>query len=211
MPIERLVHIVDDDAAVRRSLDWLLRSAGFSTIQYETPFACLEAAPHLSAGCLLVDLRMPGMDGLTLRTHLDRLGIRLPMVVVTGQGDVQTAVRAMQAGVVDFIEKPFADSRLLSAIETALERATGPNLDNEVTEAIRRMAVLSPREREVLDLLVAGQPNKAIAASLGISVRTVEVHRARMLERLGTRRLAEAVRLAVMAALPAHIPDDPAP
>jgi two-component system response regulator FixJ len=199
MAVERKVHIVDDDAAVRRSLDRLLRIAGFKTATYETPFALLEVARQLVPGCLLLDVRMPGMDGLTLQAELDRLGSRLPVVVMTGEGDVRTAVEAMKAGAVDFVEKPFANDRLLTAIEAALARIGTLNRDRDSAAAAEELATLSPREREVLDGLVAGRSNKAIAAELGISVRTVEVHRARMLERLNTRRLADAIRIAVLA------------
>jgi two-component system response regulator FixJ len=150
----------------------------------------------------LLDLLMPGMDGLELQGHLDRLGVRLPTIVMTGQGDVQTAVRAMKAGAVDFLEKPFGEARLLAAINLALAWNGLTSLNSAAIAAAQRLATLSRREREVLDALAAGRPNKVIAHDLGISVRTVEVHRARMLGRLGTSRLAEAIRLAVMAGLP---------
>jgi two-component system response regulator FixJ len=141
------------------------------------------------------------MDGLELQSRLLALGVLLPVIVMTGQGDVQSAVRAMKAGAIDFIEKPYDDEVLLNAIGAALGRAGAPDRDREVLEAARRIAALSPREREVLDALVAGRPNKVVAFDLGISVRTVEVHRARMMDRLGARQLAEAIRLAVMAKL----------
>jgi two-component system response regulator FixJ len=141
------------------------------------------------------------MDGLELQSRLLALGVLLPVIVMTGQGDVQSAVRAMKAGAIDFIEKPYDDEVLLNAIGAALGRAGAPDRDREMLEAARRIAALSPREREVLDALVAGRPNKVVAFDLGISVRTVEVHRARMMDRLGARQLAEAIRLAVMAKL----------
>jgi two-component system response regulator FixJ len=125
----------------------------------------------------------------------------LPVIVMTGEGDIQTAVRAMKAGAADFLEKPYSDHTLLGAIEAAFVKEHRLNRDSEIEEASRRLAMLSPREREVLDGLLAGQPNKLIAYQLGISVRTVEVHRARMMERLGIRQLAEAIRLGVMARL----------
>jgi two-component system, LuxR family, response regulator FixJ len=195
------VHIVDDDAAVRRSLERLLDSAGYATVAYQSGVAFLDAAAGLSSGCVLLDLWMPGMDGLELQARLNERGSRLPLVMMTGHGDVQTAVRAMKAGAVDFIEKPFSDATLLGAIEAALTGARRGTHDRVAAEAAVRVAALSPRERDVLDALVAGRPNKVIAYDLGISVRTVEVHRARMLGRLGTHSLAEAVRLVVMAAL----------
>ena len=206
MTAERTVHVVDDDAAVRRSLERLLDAAGFRAVSYETTMAFLASAPGLSSGCVLLDVRMPGMDGLTLQARLAKLDNHLPVVVMTGQGDVQTAVRAMKAGAVDFIEKPYDDEVLVKAIELALSLPRQSDRNREAAEAAQRVAALSPRERQVLDALVAGRPNKVIAYDLGISARTVEVHRARMMERLGVRQLAEAIRLAVMARLAR--PDD---
>jgi two-component system, LuxR family, response regulator FixJ len=201
MEAEGTVHVVDDDPGVRRSLERLLYSAGFAHVAYESARVFLDAAPGISAGCVLLDVLMPEIDGLQLQGELDRIGCHLPLIVITGQGDVPTAVRAMRAGAVDFIEKPFGDERLILAIEAALEGSGRRSRDREVTEAAERIALLSPRERQVLDGLVAGRQSKLIAYDLGISIRTVEVHRARMLERLGTRRLAEAIRLAVLADL----------
>jgi two-component system response regulator FixJ len=191
---------VDDDAAIRRSLERLLLSAGLGSALYETALGFLEIAPRLEEGCVLLDLRMPGIDGLELQALLNRLGCRLPIIVMTWEGEVQDAVTAMKAGAVDFIEKPFDDQRLLAAIEQALTLSGRAARDREAEEAAERVATLSPRERQVLDLLIAGQPNKVIAYNLGISVRTVEVHRARMLDRLDLRSAAEAIRLAVVAA-----------
>jgi two-component system response regulator FixJ len=196
---ENLVYVVDDDAAVRRSLERLLDSAEYTAISYETPTAFLDAAPKLPRGCILLDVQMPGMDGLEVQSRLRELGVSLPVIVMTGQGDVQTAVRAMKAGAADFIEKPFDDEVFLTAIETALASNGNVDRDHEAMKAAQRVATLSRREREVLEALMAGRSNKIIAFDLGISVRTVEVHRARMMERLGARQLAEAIRLGVMA------------
>jgi two-component system response regulator FixJ len=201
MSAERLVHVVDDDADLRRSLERLLRAADFTPILYDSGFAVLDRLSGESTGCVLLDLRMPGMDGLELQTRLQDLKVVLPVIVVTGHGDVATAVQAMKAGAVDFIEKPFDEERLLAAIVMALAGAVHGSREREATDAARRIAALSRRERQVLDGLVAGHANKAIAHDLGISTRTAEVHRARMLERLGTRHTAEAIRLAVMATL----------
>jgi two-component system, LuxR family, response regulator FixJ len=209
MSNERIVHVVEDDAAVRRSLERLLDSAGFTPVLYENAVSFLRAAQGLSAGCVLLDIRMPEMDGLELQSRLNSLGFLLPVIVMTGHGDVQTAVRAMKAGAHDFIEKPFDDERLLSAIDQALALAGRVSREREAAEARDKTATLSPREREVLEGLVGGKPNKVIAYDLGISVRTVEVHRAHMLERLGTRSTAEAIRLAVMATLAVHGRPDP--
>jgi two-component system, LuxR family, response regulator FixJ len=202
MQAERTVHIVDDDAGVRRSLERLLHSAGFEHVAYQSAAAFLAAAPGISAGCVLLDVLMPEMDGLELQGQLDRLGCCLPVIVITGHRDIPTAVRAVQAGAVDFIEKPFDDERLIIAIQAALaDSGQRRAADREAKEAAERIAALSPRENQVLDGLVAGRQSKVIAYDLGISVRTVEAHRARMMERLGTRRLAEAIRLSVLAGL----------
>ena len=200
-PAVRAVHVVDDDDAVRRALAMLFRSAGTPAETHASGLAFLEALPSLSdgaVGCVLTDVRMPGLDGLELLRRLKQGGFRRPVVVMTAHGDVSTAVRAMKAGAVDFVEKPFDDEALLAAVEAALgsPQASGAARADDAAE---RIAALSPREREVLDLLIAGKPNKLIARDLGLSPRTVEVHRARMMARLGVGSLAEAVRLAVHA------------
>jgi len=201
MTVKRIVHVVDDDAAVRRALVRLLRSEGLEAVAYETAQAVLNAAPSLSSGCILLDLQMPGMDGLELLARLGELGIELPVIVVTGHGDVPTAVRAMKAGAVDFIEKPIDETQLFAAIDAALAEKKFAVRDRLVAGATERMALLSPRERQVLEAIAVGRPSKLIAYDLGISVRTVEVHRAHMLDRLGVRNMAEAIRIAVMATL----------
>jgi two-component system response regulator FixJ len=199
MENDRAVYVVDDDPAIRRSLERLLDSAGFACVAYASAPGFLEAAPGLAAGCVLLDVRMPETDGIELQARLNRLGLPLPVIIMTGHGDILTAVRAMKAGALDVIEKPFDDESLIAAIETALAGSGRASRDREIAEAAERIAMLSPREREVLDGLVAGQQSKLIAYDLGISVRTVEVHRARMMNRLGIRCPAEAVRLAVLA------------
>jgi two-component system, LuxR family, response regulator FixJ len=200
MPAERTIHVVDDDAAVQLSLERLLGSMGFATVPYTTPGAFLLEAPHLSGGCVLLDVKMPGISGLEVQARLRAIGFVPPIIVLTGQGDIQTAVLAMKAGAFDFLEKPYEEEVLLAAIEAALAASPDDHIRQAVDSA-QRIARLSPREREVLDALVAGAQNKVIAFDLGLSVRTVEVHRARMMERLGTRQLAEAIRLAVLATL----------
>jgi two-component system, LuxR family, response regulator FixJ len=207
MSSEKKVYVVDDDAAVRRSLERLLDAAGFEPVCFGSPMAFVEAIPKLSGGCVLLDMRMPTLDGLAVQAQLAKLESSLPVIVITGQGDVQTAVRAMKAGAIDFIEKPFDDELLIEAIEAALTRSERQHPGREAIEAVDRLAALSPREREVLNALMAGHPNKVIAYDLGISVRTVEVHRARMMHRLGVRQLAEAIRLAVIARM---VPQDAA-
>jgi two-component system, LuxR family, response regulator FixJ len=196
------IYIVDDDEAVCRSLERMLQSAGFATVTYGSGTAFLDAAADgLARGCVLLDVRMPGMDGLEVQSRMGERGLTHPVVVMTGHGDVLTAVRAMKAGAVDFIEKPFRPDALLNAIEVALAAIGRRAEDRKVAQAADRIAMLSPREREVLDGLVVGRSNKSIAFDLNLSVRTVEVHRAHMLERLGTHSLAEAVRLVVLATL----------
>src|SRR5712671_891730 len=198
----RPVYIVDDDAAFCRSVERLMRSVGMTAISFASGPAFLKAAPDLADGCVILDVRMPGMGGLELQKQLKLIGFRLPIIVMTLKGDMETAVRAMKGGAVDFIEKPFNDEGLLVAINAALALPLGPARDSESMAAAQRVAGLSPRERQVLDALVAGRSTKQMAYDLGISARTVEVHRARMLARLGTHSLAEAVRLAVLAGLP---------
>jgi two-component system response regulator FixJ len=201
MADQRIIHIVDDDADFRRSLARLLEAAGFATTTYESGEAFLQVAPGLAAGCILLDIQMPRMNGLQVQEELNRLGLHLPIIVMAAYGDVTTAVRAMKAGAIDFLEKPFEDTPFLAAIERALAYPWRARQEWEAERAVERIAPLSPREREVLIRLLAGNPNKVIATDLAISVRTVEVHRARMLERLGVRSLAEAIRLAVLAGL----------
>jgi two-component system response regulator FixJ len=200
MTSKRVVHVVDDDAAMRRAMARLLRSAGFETVAYETAQAVLNVT-SLTSGCMLLDLRMPGMDGLELLARMSELAIDLPVIVLTGHGDVPTAVKAMKAGAVDFIEKPIDEAQLFTAIDAALAEKKPAARHRAVARATEQMALLSPRERQVLEAIAGGRPNKLIAYDLGISVRTVEVHRAHMLDRLGVRNIAEAIRIAVMAAV----------
>jgi two-component system response regulator FixJ len=202
MPPEHIVHIVDDDVAVLRSLERLLCGAGLTVASYGSAEAFSAAIPDLaSGGCLVVDVSMPGMDGLELQMVLKTSGICLPVIILTGHSDVPMAVRAMKAGAVDFIEKPYDGHRLLEAIGEALGGTTMATRKSEVAVAAKRIASLSRREREVLDAIVGGRQSKVIAYDLGLSVRTIEFHRARMLERLGQCTIAEAVKLAVMAGL----------
>jgi two-component system response regulator FixJ len=201
-----LVHLIDDDRAVRQGVSLLLRSAGFAVRDYPSATEFLEriGAPEPQArACALTDVRMPGIDGIALVQRLRARGIAMPVVVMTGHGDVLMAVQAMKAGASDFIEKPFDDRVLLDAIGAALAAARpgAPPQPDAFAAAAERVANLTRREREVLDLLVAGRSNKVIAHDLSLSERTVEVHRSRMMERLGVRSLPEAVRLAVWAEL----------
>ncbi len=195
-----VVHIVDDDGGLRRALQRLLRASGYIAPTYATAAAFLEAAPRLT-GCVLLDLRMPDMDGLEVQAQLTRRGIRLPVIVITGHGDIPIAVQVMKAGALDFLEKPIDEDGLLAAVRAAFHGGAQEIRHGEAVQAALRLAELSPRERQVLDGIVAGRPNKLIAYDLNISVRTVEVHRARLLVRLGTHSMATAIRLGVLAAL----------
>jgi two-component system response regulator FixJ len=198
MPRERRVYIVDDDEAVRHSLSILLESKGYAVKRYASATDFLAAAPSLPAGCLIVDIRMPEMDGLELQQRLIERNLGFPLIVITGHGDVPLAVRAMKAGAIDFLEKPFASEAILVSIETAFARLGAPaEQDPTAVAAASKLDLLSPREREVLEGLLAGLPNKSIAYDLGISPRTVEIHRARVMDKMGARSLSELVRLAL--------------
>jgi two-component system response regulator FixJ len=197
-----VVHVIDDDEAVRRSLALLLFSAGHTVKTYASAEGFLDALPQTMDGCIVVDVRMPGMDGLQLQEHLALGGVHLPVVVVTGHADIALAVRAMKAGARDFIEKPYTNERMIEAVSAAL--ASG-RLDltraRRSSEARMRVERLSAREADVLRELVAGRPNKLVAHALSISPRTVEIHRANMMEKLGVRSLSEAVRIFIAAGL----------
>ncbi len=204
MSSEEIVHVIDDDDAVRESVAFLLRSADLKVRSYESAAAFLDAIAVGVSGCVITDVRMPGMSGIDLLRQLQKQKAGLPVIVVTGHGDVQLAVEAMKAGAVDFLEKPFDDERVLQAVRAALERRP---LDDaartpEQDAVAQRLASLSQRERQVLQGLVAGRPNKTIAFELGISPRTVEVYRANVMTKMQAGSLSELVRLALIAGLP---------
>lgn len=202
MSERRLVHIVDDEDAIRRSASFMLRTAGFDTRTYQSGIEFLKEAKHADPGCVLLDVRMPGMDGLEVQRELNDRGIAVPVIVLTGHGDISIAVQAMKAGAVDFLEKPFEKAQLMVALEAGFaklerrEEAATTTHDAEV-----RIAALTAREREVLQGLAQGYPNKTIAYDLGISPRTVEVHRANLMTKLEVRSLSEALRIAFAAGL----------
>ena len=197
---QKLVHLVDDDAAIRRSVGFMLKTSGHQVETYESGTELLKNAGKLDQGCILLDIRMPGMDGLEVQKALRDKGVTLPVIIMTGHGDVSLAVQAMKAGAVDFIEKPFEKAVLLSAIEHGVERLRKSAAEfDRADEAAVRLQALTPREREVLDGLAKGLPNKTIAYDLGISPRTVEIHRANVMSKLGVRSLSEALRLAFAA------------
>lgn len=197
---ERLIHLVDDDASVRRSVGFMLKTSGHRVETYESGADLLKNAAHLDEGCILLDIRMPGMDGLEVQQALKNKGVGLPVIIMTGHGDVGLAVRAMKAGAVDFIEKPFEKNTLLASLEEGFHRLSRKeaSLDRK-TDAEVRLRALTPRERDVLDGLAQGLPNKTIAYDLGISPRTVEIHRANLMTKLGVRSLSEALRIAFAA------------
>jgi len=197
---DKVVHIVDDDESVRRSVGFLLKTSGYRVQHYASGTELLRDVKSLGWGCILLDIRMPGMDGLEVQQALRELGISLPIIIMTGHGDVPLAVRAMKAGALDFIEKPLEKGVLLSAVEEGFASLRRSDSGRErAKEAAVRLQVLIPREREVLDGLARGHPNKTIGYDLGISPRTVEIHRANLMRKLGVRSLSEALRLAFAA------------
>lgn len=202
MTTDRAVFIVDDDPAVRAGLAALLTVKGYAVASFESAEAFLAAGRESGVGCLLADVRMPGMSGLDLQRELRKRGSGLSVVVITGHGDVPLAVAALKAGAVDFLEKPFDREALLAAVEEGLARsaaraATGAAGSLDHAAALARIADLTPREREVMDLVVQGLPNKVVADRLQVAMRTVEVHRARVMEKTGARNLSGLVRIAI--------------
>lgn len=199
MPTDRVVHVIDDDEVVRQSLAFLLSSAGLAVRVHESAVAFLDVLPEVQEGCVVTDIRMPQMDGLELQRRLQEMRAALPVIVMTGHGDVPLAVEAMKAGAIDFIEKPFDDEILLSAIRSALARRARDSERDARRAAIRdRIQRLSEREREVLERLVAGKVNKVIAYELGISPRTVEIYRANVMTKMQADSLSDLIRMALV-------------
>ena len=202
---EPVVFVVDDEPAMRDSLRWLIESTGLHVETFADANTFLARIRPELPGCLVLDVRMPGMSGLDLQTELQRRGIGLPTIVITGHAEVPMAVRAVKAGAIDFIEKPFSDQLLLDRVRQGIdmdrqERDGRARRDN----ALRRIGLLTQREREVLDLVVAGKANKEIAAALGLSPKTVEVHRSHVMEKMQAASVAELVRLVLFAQAGAH-------
>jgi two-component system response regulator FixJ len=193
-----IVYIVDDDDPVRVSVTFLLECAGIKALGFPSAAALLKAAPKPMAGCIVSDIRMPGMDGLEMQRLLPEHGIHLPIIFITGHGDVPIAVDALKNGAADFLEKPFEDETLLTAIRKALVQDQASREQAGATAGIEaRLKLLTPREREVFAELATGSPNKVIGHRLGMSPRTVEVHRARIMEKMAARNLPELVRMDV--------------
>jgi two-component system response regulator FixJ len=196
------VHVIDDDAGLRESLTFLLRTAQIEAKSYPSAKAFLEALPDASLGCVITDVRMPGLSGIDLLRRMKELKITVPVIVITGHGDVALAVEAMKIGAVDFLEKPFDDQVLLTSVEAALKQHGGEaRRHTERAEIESRVATLSHREREVLDGLVAGRANKQIAFDLGISPRTVEIYRANLMNKMQAGSLSDLVRLALIVGI----------
>lgn len=200
--LTRVVHLVDDDEAVRRSASFMLRTSRYLVKTYASGVELLALGKDIARGCILLDVRMPVMDGLEVQRALKERGMLLPVIVMTGHGDVNVAVQAMKAGAVDFIEKPFEKAVLLGAIEEGFARIEQAGRGRaRADEAKLRLEALTPREADVLQGLVRGHPNKTIAYDLGISPRTVEIHRANLMTKLGVASLSEALRIAFAAGL----------
>ena len=199
MQSDMAVHVVDDDVAVRKSLAFLLASEGLPVRLHETASSFLDDASNVESGCIVTDVRMPGIDGIELIRRLRARGIALPVIVMTGHADVPMAVEAMKEGAVDFLEKPFGDEAFLGAVRAALDRQEkNSQQGTQIAEIQGRFEALSERERQVLDGLVAGKANKVIAYDLGISPRTVEIYRANVMTKMHAKSLSELVRLALL-------------
>jgi len=191
-----IVYVVDDDDSMRRALSLLLNTVGYKTAAFAGPREFLDKFTADAAGCLVLDIRMPGMSGLELQQHLNKMGSMLPVIFITGHGDVPMAVQAMKEGAFEFVQKPFRDQDLLDRINHALQQdAQNRSTLARRTEVLQRLESLTPRERQVMDLVVDGAANKVIAIDLGLSERTVEIHRAKVMEKMGARSVAHLVKL----------------
>jgi RNA polymerase sigma factor (sigma-70 family) len=196
---EPTVFIVDDDQAVARSLRWLIESVQLKVETFASAQAFLDGHATTKPGCLVLDVRMPGMSGIELQERLTVQRIRVPIIFITGHGDVQMAVRAVQAGAFDFIEKPFNDQDLLDRIQRAISFDSEQRARDSLRARLSALfASLTPREREVMDLVVEGMSNKAVANTLGLSAKTVEVHRAKVMEKMNARSVSDLVKMAML-------------
>ena len=202
MPSKPIICVVDDDDAARQSLAFLLKSAKFEVETFESADGFLGAKPAKNASCVITDIRMPGLSGIDLLKHLKKNANPLPVIVITGHGDVPLAVEAMKHGAFDFLEKPFDDEALLASVRGAISRhEADEKRDVQRASVLEKLATLSARERQVLEGLVAGLPNKSIAYDLDISPRTVEIYRANTMTKMGANSLSELVRMALLAGI----------
>ena len=203
MPSEpAIVHVIDDDEALRDSLAFLLRTADLEVMSHASAAAFLDSLPLKGLTCIITDVRMPGLSGIDLLRRVKELGIEVPVIVITGHGDVPLAVEAMRFGAVDFLEKPFDDEVLLQSVRAALRQQAGAaKRQSERAEIEGRLGTLSPRERDVLGGLVAGRANKQIAFELGISPRTVEIYRANLMDKMQAGSLSDLVRMALIVGI----------
>jgi two-component system response regulator FixJ len=201
MPAENaVVHVIDDDAAARDSLSFLLSSADINVATHESARSFLKLLPQLDVGCVVTDVRMPEMTGIEMLREIRSRGLTFPVIVITGHGDIPLAVSAMRLGAADFLEKPFDDATVLAAVKAAISRqAQVGKVEAEKSEIRQRLGTLSERERQVLEGLVGGSPNKTIAFDLGISPRTVEIYRANLMTKMNARTLSDLVRMALLA------------
>jgi two-component system response regulator FixJ len=211
MPSEKnVVHVIDDDEAMRQSLAFLLGAVGMEVQTYESAVAFLEVAPDVKAGCVITDVRMPELSGVELLRRLRELKLGIPVIIITGHGDVPLAVEAMKIGALDFLEKPFDDELLLASVRSALDRLDrDQKRQAERSEIEGRLATLSNRERDVLEGLVAGHANKQIAYDLGISPRTIEIYRANLMTKMQAASLSDLVRMALVAGILAPDAEEP--
>jgi two-component system response regulator FixJ len=202
MQPEPTIYVIDDDDAVRQSLEFLLRTTGHTVRGFESAKAFFEVLPQIRSGCIITDVRMPDISGIDLLRRVKELGVDIPVIVITGHGDISLAVDAMKLGAVDFLEKPFDDDRLLAAVQSTLSQdADTTKRKAKLAEIHDKLAALSNRERQVLEGLVAGNANKTIAFDLGISPRTVEIYRANLMTKMGANSLSDLVRMAMMAGI----------
>jgi two-component system response regulator FixJ len=202
MQPEPIIYVVDDDDAVRQSLDFLLRTAGFTVRTFESGKVFIESMPSLKSGCIITDVRMPEISGIDLLRRVKAQDADVPVIMITGHGDIALAVEAMKIGAADFLEKPFNDDQLLNAVRATLSRdASVAERKAEVAEINDKLATLSNRERQVLEGLVAGNANKTIAFDLGISPRTVEIYRANLMTKMAATSLSDLVRMAMMTGI----------
>jgi two-component system response regulator FixJ len=205
MQPDAIIYVIDDDEAVRQSLEFLLKTAGLTVHSFDSAKAFLDVLPQIRSGCIITDVRMPEITGIDLLRRVKELGVDIPVIVITGHGDISLAVEAMKIGAVDFLEKPFDDDALLAAVHGSLHRIADSAQRNADLAKIRdKLTALSSRERQVLDGLVAGKANKAIAFDLGISPRTVEIYRANLMTKMAANSLSDLVRMAMTGGLLDH-------